>query len=114
MFYSDGRNVFLRVISRKNGCPWGTSGKTSATWLDVPVVSVPVNTLIATQDGIFFQPLIGPVDVPVGGDVYPHVIVWGGENYLEDGHHRVVRAMLTGLETIEARVLVLEGVVSRP
>lgn len=104
--------MFRRVISRENGCPWGTSGKTSATWLEVPVESVRIDTLTATQDGIYFQPLIGPVATPVGGDVHPHVIVWGGENYLEDGHHRVTRAMLAGQETIEARVLVLEGVVS--
>ena len=75
--------MFAGVISRDHGCPWGTSGQTT---------------------GVLFHALIDDCE-PVGGDPVPHVIDFDGRLYLEDGHHRVVRAALAGRSTIEARVL---------
>jgi len=94
--------MFKAIISRVGGCPWGATGMTSATWLGVPVETFAIADLTATQDGVYFHALAaGPA--PVGGDPYPHVIEWAGGLYLEDGHHRVVRALLAGQATIEAR-----------
>lgn len=76
----------------------------SALWLSVPVTSIRICELTATQPGIYFSPLIRPTD-PVGADPYPHVICWRGAHYLEDGHHRTVRAVLNGQEFIEVRQL---------
>lgn len=87
--------------------PWPTTGMTSAKWLSVPVRTVLIRSLILTQKGIYFEPLLEPA-VPVGGDGYPHVILWNSIQYLEDGHHRVVRAAIAGLLNIQARVLFVE------
>jgi hypothetical protein len=94
--------VFAAVISRDQGCPWGTTGLTTTTWLDVPVHDVNLSELIATQPGLLIGSLISPTSSP---DPMPHVIAWDGRLYLEDGHHRAMRAMLRGETTIHARVL---------
>jgi len=97
--------VFKSIISRDNGCPWGESGQSSATWLNVPVVELPISELVATQPGVLLHALAENSPTPVGGDQYPHVILWMGTYYLEDGHHRTVRARLAGQTHIEARLL---------
>lgn len=94
------------VISRDEGCPWGTSGQTSATWLTVPVKVVQIRNLIATQPGLLWSALIAET-TPVGADRYPHVIEYEGKQYLEDGHHRVARAALRGKNLIAVRYLVV-------
>jgi ParB-like chromosome segregation protein Spo0J len=102
--------VFKDIISRDNGCPWGTSGQTSATWLNVPVVELPISELVATQPGLLLHALSDKAPQPVGGDIFPHVILWNGTYYLEDGHHRTVRARLSGQTTVKARLLNLDTV----
>jgi hypothetical protein len=97
--------MFAGVISRDNGEPWGTPGMTTAKWRAVPVVGVRIAELIATQPGVLFSSLRADAPDPVGGDPFPHVIAWRGELYLEDGHHRVVRAALRGETTVQARRL---------
>jgi hypothetical protein len=96
--------VFKAIISRDNGEPWGETGMTSAKWLDVPTTPVRVRDLIATQPGVLLHALTEG-EPPVGGDPHPHVIDWAGSLYLEDGHHRAVRALISGNDTITARVL---------
>jgi hypothetical protein len=93
------------VISRDQGEPWGPTGMTTAKWRDVPVVDVVIAELIATQPGVLFSSLSDAAPGPVGGDPFPHVIAWRGGLYLEDGHHRVVRAALRGETTVRARML---------
>lgn len=95
--------MFKRVISRDDGAPWGHTGLNSKTWLDVPVYPVLINNLIATQPGVYFDALI-KMETPVGGDKYPHVVMWDGEMYLEDGHTRVTRAMLDGKRSVDVRI----------
>lgn len=102
--------VFAGVINRDEGSPWGTSGMSSMTWLSVPAELVPLRALIMTQPGILFSALLSP-GLPVGGDLLPHVIDWQGALYLEDGHHRAVRAALAGEDSILARVLRLHQTV---
>jgi hypothetical protein len=98
--------VFKRIISREGDVPWGETGMTSKKWLKVPVEEVFIDQLIATQPGVLLHALSDEyTQAAVGGDRYPHVIFWHGEYYLEDGHHRVVRTLLRGRATIEARVL---------
>lgn len=76
---------------------------TSETWREVPVQLVRLDKLVATQMGVYFDALLDPRD-PIGGDDLPHVVDWGGELYLEDGHHRAVRIMLQGGNLMKARV----------
>jgi hypothetical protein len=97
--------VLRGVISRDGGAPWGETGLTTATWQNVPTKVVQISDLIATQPGVYFQALLEQDHVPVGGDPYPHVVLYRGAMYLEDGHTRTLRALLNGESTIEARVL---------
>lgn len=84
--------------------PWPKTGMTSEKWLEVPTRAVQIRSLFATQDGVYLKPLVEP-EAPVGGDDYPHVIIWKQRYYLEDGHHRVVRAAMNGYQLVFARVL---------
>ncbi|MBT2566612.1 type II toxin-antitoxin system VapB family antitoxin [Arthrobacter sp. ISL-85] len=77
---------------------------TSAKWLHVPTMTVCIADLVATQPGILLHALVNGSH-PVGGDAHPHVIEWGGTLYLEDGHHRALRALIDGEQTLTARVL---------
>lgn len=101
--------MFRGVISREHGEPWGLTGMTSALWLGQPVRRFRIDELVATQAGVLFDGLLRPEVAPVGGDDYPHVIVWNGSNFLEDGHHRAVRRLIAGRRTIEARWLRVGG-----
>jgi len=97
---------FKRIVSREDGEPWGDTGMSSLTWLSVPPANVVIADLIATQPGVLLHALARDYDeTPIGGDVYPHVILWDGELYLEDGHHRVVRRLLRGKKKVMARVI---------
>ena len=100
--------MFKGIISRDNGCPWGETGMSSAKWLDVPTAVLPIRELVATQPGVLLHALADDVPSPVGGDPFPHVIRWRGCLYLEDGHHRVVRARLNGRRAVRVRVLAVE------
>jgi Arc/MetJ family transcription regulator len=42
------------------------------------------------------------------GDLFPHVIRWHGELYLEDGLHRALRAALHQRSVLHVRVLELD------
>jgi len=42
------------------------------------------------------------------GDLFPHVIRWRGELYLEDGLHRALRAALHQRSVLHVRVLELD------
>lgn len=97
--------MFAGTISRDDGEPWGPTGMSTALWMDVETELVPMATLWATQAGILLAPLIDPSTEPVGRDPFPHVIRWRGRDYLEDGHHRAVRAMLNGHTFLRVRVL---------
>lgn len=80
-------------------------GMTTLRWVtEVKVRTLPINWLIATQPGVLFAPLLVFIQ-PIGGDPYPHVIFYNGDYYLEDGHHRVMKSILSGLTTIDCRVL---------
>ena len=99
--------MFKAYTTRHNGCPWGTSGQTSATWLDIPLTEVSIADLVATQTAFFFHALMDHDWPHMGTDPHPHVILWDGTYYVEDGHHRVIKAILAGRETIPVRLLSL-------
>jgi hypothetical protein len=85
---------------------WPQAGMTTARWLRLPPRPVLIGDLYATQDGVHLAPLLD--DQPSlshCGDPVPHVRLWNGRLYLEDGHHRAVRAAINGQQAITARVL---------
>ena len=95
--------MFKRIVSRENGTPWPPTGMNTEKWRTLPLNQFPISELIAMQDGVYFHALAE--DYVHMHDDWPHVVLWNGEAYLEDGHHRVVKALLRGEEFIVARVL---------
>lgn len=96
--------MFKDIISRDDGCPWGSPKLSSAIWLYVPVYNVMISELVATQPGIYFRGLTDTFENIKRTDPYPHVILWNGTLYLEDGHHRVVKLLLKGVSTVDVRI----------
>ena len=86
--------------------PYGETGLTTAEWKALPPTTVRIADLRFTQPAVTIAGLLnahagGPV---VGGDPLPHVVLWNGTYYLDDGHSRVLRALLRDEETVQARV----------
>lgn len=83
---------------------WPSTGLTSATWLERPVQWFALDALWASQPGVYWQSLLGPEPPPTySGDCFPHVVIWQGRTIIEDGHHRVMRALLDGQTHVQAR-----------
>lgn len=98
--------MFRAIISRDHGNPWGNPGMNTAKWKTIRPTSVVIAELIATQPGVLLSALIE--DTPsFSGDDVVHVVSFEGDLYLEDGHHRVVRALIAGEKSIKARVLLV-------
>jgi hypothetical protein len=88
--------------------PYPPTGLTTARWAaEVKPVVVRLETLILTQDGVRIGPLFGVLDRE--SDAFPHAVDHHGQLYLEDGHHRVVRAALRDrIRTMWMRVFTAE------
>lgn len=87
--------------------PYPVTGLTTKLWIDaVPTRRVRFSDLWLTQDGIKIEVLFTTDDLnhSWSGDKYPHVVLWHGKHYLEDGNHRVVRAALRGYRSANCRV----------
>lgn len=96
--------MFAGVINKDENKPWGELEMSTAIWKNIRIWDVQIKDLVATQSGVYFKDLIS--DAPsISGDEFPHVILFEDTYYLEDGHHRVVKAALSGREVIQARVL---------
>ena len=65
------------------------------------------DTLITTQNP---QPRDLRRDSTFYGDLFPHVVKWGGELYLQDGVHRALRNALHRRAVVYARVLDLDSI----
>lgn len=97
--------MFSEVVDGAT-CAWMSQGMTTQRWIDeIPVQVVPIAELVATQPGVLLQALIDPAPESHSGDPLPHVLQFDGRLYLEDGHHRAVRARLRGQRYLYARVL---------
>ena len=102
------RIPFKAIIDRR---PYPPTGMTTARWIDeVPVTNVWLHQLTLTQTGVRIAPLFRYLtdEHTWSGDKYPHVVQYDGELYLEDGHHRVIRAQLVfGYDVMKMRVLTM-------
>ena len=67
--------------------PYPQHGMTHADWGGIPPRQVRLDTLITTQKTLNLETLLAE-DSTFYGDLFPHVVKWGGELYLEDGVHR--------------------------
>jgi hypothetical protein len=98
--------MFRKILS-KDELPYSSEGMTTKKWKDLSVWRIPIDILIATQDGVYFHGLAE--EYTHLHDEFVHVVYHDGEYYLEDGHHRVVKARLRGAQSVLARVLCLRS-----
>jgi Arc/MetJ family transcription regulator len=91
-----------------DGRPYPDHGLvTPKQWSDVPPRQVRLDELVTTKRALDLEALLAE-DSTFYGDLFAHVVQWGGTLYLEDGLHRALRAALHQRQVIHARVLVLD------
>ena len=90
----------------RDGRPYPDHHTTLKDWADIPPRPVRLADLITTKSELALDKLLAE-DSTFYGDLFPHVVQWGGGLYLEDGLHRALRAALQQRNQIHARVLVL-------
>ena len=96
--------IFKRV---GDGRPYPAHGRSLRSWSEVPPRVVRLDQLVTTQKVLELDRLLAE-DSTFYGDLFPHVVAWRGELYLEDGLHRALRAALQQRTTIHARVLFVD------
>jgi Arc/MetJ family transcription regulator len=89
------------------GRPYPVHGLAASDWNDIPPRQVRLDQLITTKRQLFLDLLLSE-DSTFYGDLFPHVVQWQGDLYLEDGMHRALRAALQQRPTLHARVYVAE------
>jgi Arc/MetJ family transcription regulator len=95
--------IFKQV---RDGKPYPDHGMSTRQWADIPPRQVRLDQMITTKRELGLDRLLAD-DSTFYGDLFPHVVQWKGEFYLEDGVHRALRAALQQRTSIHARVLVL-------
>lgn len=101
--------IFKAVGSSR---PYPAHGlNTSRDWAGVPPRQVRLADLITTKDKLDLAQLLSE-DSTFYGDLFPHVVKYEGEMYLEDGLHRALRTALYRREVMHARVLDLDAMYS--
>ena len=83
----------------RDGQPYPEHGYTLKQW-------VSLNQLITIKLEMALDRVLAD-DSTFYGDLFPHVVQWKGELYLEDGLHRALRAALQQRHQIHVRILVL-------
>lgn len=91
------------------GRPYPEHGLSSRDWAKIPPRQVRLDQLVSTKREMDLQSLLAK-DSTFYGDLFPHVVQWKGELYLEDGLHRALRAALHQRQVLHARVLDLDAV----
>lgn len=79
----------------------------SRDWSAIAPQQVRLEELTTTKRTLDLEALLAE-DSTFFGDLFPHVVRWGGQLYLEDGLHRAVRTALHHRSIMHARVLNLD------
>lgn len=90
----------LPVINER---PYPPTGINTEIWKTLSPEAIKLKDLVLTQDGLSATALMSD-GKSWCGDLIPHVVRYKGVNYLEDGHHRVVRSWIRGHEQILVRI----------
>ncbi|REE97212.1 type II toxin-antitoxin system VapB family antitoxin [Thermomonospora umbrina] len=90
------------------GRPYPDHGLGGRDWAQIPPRQVRLDQLITTKRELDLQSLLAR-DSTFYGDLFPHVVQWQGELYLEDGLHRALRSALHQRVVLHARVLDLDA-----
>ena len=83
--------------------PYPAYDLTTRDWSAVEPREVRLDHITTTRSTLDLHTLLAD-DSTIYGDLFPHVVAWSGELYLEDGLQRTLRAALQGRTTIHARV----------
>lgn len=90
----------------REGRPYPDHGMNARQWAAIPPRPVRLDQLVTTKRELALDRLLDE-DSTFYGDLFPHVVAWHGQLYLEDGVHRALRAALQQRTTIHARVHVM-------
>lgn len=90
-----------------NGRPYPDHGLRSRDWASIPPRQIRLDALITTKAQLDLHQLLAK-DSTFYGDLFPHVVQWRGDLYLEDGLHRALRTALHQRTVLHARVLDLD------
>jgi hypothetical protein len=91
------------TLKIKDERPYPVTRLSSEKWAQLPVEWVHFNDLTTTQNGVKLEALLCG-SIPYSKDQYPHVVVWEGQHYLEDGHTRMAREVLAGCTGMQCRI----------
>lgn len=92
----------------EDGRPYPAHDLLLRDWAEVPPRQVRLDQLITTKKVLALDVLLDD-DSTFYGDLFPHVVQWHDELYLEDGLHRALRAALQQRTALHARVLNLDA-----
>lgn len=90
-----------------DGQPYPAHGMTLRDWAQIPPRQVRLDELVTTTKVLELDRLMDE-DSTFYGDLFPHVVAWHGDLYLEDGIHRAVRAAFRNRVVLHARVVDLD------
>jgi Arc/MetJ family transcription regulator len=90
----------------RDGRPYPEHGYTLKQWAEIPPRPVRLDQLVTIKLEMALDRVLAE-DSTFYGDLFPHVVQWQGDLYLEDGLHRALRAALQQRNQIHVRVLVL-------
>lgn len=90
----------------RNGRPYPDHGLGLRQWAAIPPRPVRLDQLITTKGELALDRLLAE-DSTFYDDLFPHVVEWEGNLYLEDGVHRALRAALQQRNVIHARIHVM-------
>ena len=92
----------------QDGRPYPAHNFTLKQWAAVPPRQLRLDELVTTKRVLALDVLLDD-DSTFYGDLFPHVVEWQGEYYLEDGLHRALRAALQQRTVVHVRVLNLDA-----
>jgi Arc/MetJ family transcription regulator len=93
--------------SVQEGRPYPAHDLSLRDWSNVPPRQVRLDQLITTKRVLALDVLLDD-DSTFYGDLFPHVVYWKGDFYLEDGLHRALRAALQQRTMLHVRILDLD------
>jgi Arc/MetJ family transcription regulator len=96
--------MIFKAVS--DGRPYPDHGLSLREWAEIPPRPVRLAELVTTKRELGLDRLLAE-DSTFYGDLFPHVVQFNAELYLEDGLHRALRAALQQRTSIHARVLAL-------
>ena len=96
----------------RDGAPYPDHHTTLKRLSEIPPRPIRLADLITTKRELALDKLLAE-DSTFYGDLFPHVVRWQGELYLEDGLHRALRCALQQRHALHARVFDLPDAQNR-